>query len=159
MAVSPFTGLKIKMTRRPRFRGPVITNSMSEQLGRALLKRNKERISSGITDKDVKAPPLKKRYAIFKSKRTKKAANRDMNFTGETLNNFTLRKATDKQIVAGLTIERYRFRMRKWGSILDNPKLGFNFFGYSEKEQKELFEKFSRMLGEQFRRMITYVRS
>lgn len=60
----------------------------------------KARLAAGLDADDQKTKPLSKRYAIRKSKLTRKAARRDMRLTGAFLDTFQPRFADEQRSVA-----------------------------------------------------------
>lgn len=64
------------------------------------LKSVRGRLARGLGSDDEKTQPLTKYYARYKSKRTGRAAIRDLRLTGEFLDNFLPRYADDSRAAA-----------------------------------------------------------
>ncbi len=72
------------------------------------------RLSMAQGPNDTAAKPLKKRYAIYKSK-LRKGNRRDLKLTGAMLANLKLRTVTDNSARAGLTSQKER--VKGWANM------------------------------------------
>lgn len=70
----------------------------------------KNRLAAGLGPEDSPAKPLTKRYAIYKAKRLKRRAIRDLRLTGAMLRNLSVRTVSENRARAGLTARRERLK-------------------------------------------------
>jgi hypothetical protein len=70
----------------------------------------KNRLAAGLGQSDAPARPLTKRYAIFKSKRLRRRAVRDLSLTGSMLRNLSVRTVSEKAAKASLTSRKDRIK-------------------------------------------------
>ncbi len=70
----------------------------------------KNRLAAGLSPGDAAAKPLTKRYAIFKSKRLRRRAVRDLSLTGSMLRNLSVRTVSEKAAKASLTSRKDRIK-------------------------------------------------
>jgi hypothetical protein len=82
------------------------------------IKSIKERLSKAISEDDGPTKPLKKRYARYKSKRTKRRAVRDLNLTGEMLAEIIPRYADDRQAIGDTSTRKGRLKARVHSDLL-----------------------------------------
>lgn len=82
------------------------------------IKAMKERLAKGISEDDGPTKPLKKRYARFKSKRTGRRAIRDMNLTGQLLEEIKPRYADDRQAIGDASTRKGRMKARIYSDLL-----------------------------------------
>jgi hypothetical protein len=95
------SGLKIKVTQTGRIKPPNLDNGQLTAIGNDMVAAQKERWSKGINAEGNPAKPLSKRYLFIKKKFTGASRPiRDMKMTGQTLANFSLRKAVNGVIRA-----------------------------------------------------------
>jgi hypothetical protein len=80
------------------------------KLGTVGLAAVKNRLASARGPTDASAKPLTKRYAIFKSKRLRRRAVRDLSLTGSMLRNLSVRTVSEKAAKASLTSRRDRIK-------------------------------------------------
>lgn len=100
-----------------RFRPPKLDGGQLQKIGEEMVAVQKDRISRAITADGNPAPPLNQGYAIRKKKYLQKRGisvnrpKRDWSFSGESMENFTLRKALDGVIRAAVTTTKIRNRL------------------------------------------------
>lgn len=80
------------------------------KLGTVGLAQVKNRLASGRGPADAPAKPLTRRYAIFKSKRLRRRAVRDLSLTGSMLRNLSVRTVSEKAAKASLTSRKDRIK-------------------------------------------------
>lgn len=94
--------IKTDIPKRPRIRKPRFFALQMGQLAAAGLKSVKDRVQKGIGANDAPMPPLKRGYAIHKTK-LGKGNRRNLTLTGAMLDNLTVRSATDREAKISLT--------------------------------------------------------
>lgn len=72
----------------------------------------KARVSRTIGSDDAPMPPLKKGYAIRKGRNAWRTNRRDLNYTGEMLENFTVRSVSASQARLDITSAKQRIKAR-----------------------------------------------
>jgi hypothetical protein len=80
------------------------------KLGTVGLAAVKNRLAAGLSPRDASGKPLTKRYAIFKSKRLRRRAVRDLSLTGSMLRNLSVRTVSEKAAKAALTSRKDRIK-------------------------------------------------
>jgi len=80
------------------------------KLGTVGLAAVRNRLAAGRGPADAPSKPLTKRYAIFKSKRLRRRAVRDLSLTGSMLRNLSVRTVSEKAAKAGLTSRKDRIK-------------------------------------------------
>lgn len=93
-------GLKVRVTKTGRVRGPNLSDPQLKAVGDAMVAAQLERWSKAINADGNPAKKLSVRYAIIKQKSLGKKPVRDMSMTGMTVANFKLRKAAQGVIRA-----------------------------------------------------------
>lgn len=80
------------------------------KLGTVGLAAVKNRLAAGLGRSDAPAKPLTKRYAIYKAKRLRRRAVRDLSFTGSMLRNLSVRTVSEKAAKSSLTSRKDRIK-------------------------------------------------
>lgn len=93
--------VKVKVTKSGRVRGPNLSDPQLKEIGEEMVRSQKARWDDAINANGNQAKKLSFKYFKEKQKFTGQASPiRDMTMTGETVKNFTLRRAADGQIRA-----------------------------------------------------------
>jgi hypothetical protein len=120
------------VTESGQLKPPVLTQAQLNDIGNRMVLNQKNRWSRGIDADDQAAPPLKPKTAKIKKKyKGQGRPIRDMNMTGLTRNNFTLRKATMQMIRAENTSGEGRRRAR-------TAQRFANMIGLAPSEEKSI---------------------
>jgi len=82
------------------------------------IKSMKARLAKGVSEDDGPTKPLKKRYARFKAKRLGRKAIRDMNLTGQLLEEIKPRYSDDRQAIADAGTRLGRKKARVHSDLL-----------------------------------------
>ncbi len=80
------------------------------KLGTVGLAAVKNRLAAGLGPTDAPAKPLTKRYAIYKAKRLRRRAVRDLSLTGSMLRNLSVRTVSERAAKAALTSRQERIK-------------------------------------------------
>jgi hypothetical protein len=80
------------------------------KLGTVGLAAVKNRLAAGLGPTDAPAKPLSKRDAIYKSKRLRRRAVRDLTLTGSMLGNLSVRTVSERAAKAALTSRKERIK-------------------------------------------------
>jgi hypothetical protein len=105
-------GLRVKVTKTGRVRGPNLSDPQLKIIGEQMLAAQKQRWAQGLDADGLQAKPLSKQYAVIKQK-AKGNVLRNMSFTGKTVENFSLRKAADGKIRAENTTRLERAKAQR----------------------------------------------
>jgi len=96
------------------------------KLGTVGLAAVKNRLAAGLGPTDGPAKPLTKRYAIYKSKRLRRRAVRDLSLTGSMLGNLSVRTVSERAAKAALTSRKERIKglvnMRREPWLVFSPR-------------------------------------
>ena len=96
------------------------------KLGTVGLAAVKSRLAAGLGPTDGPAKPLTKRYAIYKSKRLRRRAVRDLSLTGSMLGNLSVRTVSERAAKAALTSRKERIKglvnMRREPWLVFSPR-------------------------------------
>jgi hypothetical protein len=110
--------VKVTVKRSVRLRGPNLDNGALTKIGEVMVSTIKARIAQGLDADGNKALPLSRSYAIFKAGYLKKNRGigtnrpiRDLSLSGESLQNYTLRRAADNVIRADATTRMARLKL------------------------------------------------
>jgi hypothetical protein len=95
-----------------RIRGATFRRFQNVRILQAGIEAIKFRLQKGFDSNDAKAKPLKKAYAIRKSKLTHRRAIRDMDLTGQTLGELKPRYSDDTTAIGDTSTHRGRMIMR-----------------------------------------------
>lgn len=94
-------GLTIKVKKTGRMKGPDLSDPALKAIGDEMLKAQFQRWDDGLNANGNQAKKLSMKYFFEKRKFTgQNAPIRDMKMTGETIKNFSLRRASQGQIRA-----------------------------------------------------------
>ena len=98
----------------------------------------KARLAKGVGENDGPTKPLTKRYARFKSKRTRRRAIRDLNLTGQMLESVKSRYADDRQAIAdaGTRLGRMKARINR------------ELLLFSNNDQKAMLGRATELFGQ-----------
>lgn len=99
--------------RTGRVRGPNLSDPALKAIGDAMVAAQKDRWAKAVDADGQPAKKLSVRYAIIKQAVIHKRPKRDMSMTGQTIANFTLRKAADGKIRAENTVKICRDKARR----------------------------------------------
>lgn len=116
-------GLKIQVRRTGRLRPPNLPDIQLKTIGDAMVAEQKARWARAYDASGQPALKLSVRYAIIKQAVLHKRAVRDMSMTGQTIKNFTLRKAADGRIRAENTTRLERQKATRANSY--DQMIGF----------------------------------
>lgn len=101
LGISGGPSLKIKVKKSGRVKGPNLSDPQLNAIGEEMLRVQKQRWDDGLNAQGNTAKKLSFRYFKEKQKFTGQSSPiRDMTMTGETVKNFTLRRASQGQIRA-----------------------------------------------------------
>jgi hypothetical protein len=117
------------------------------KLGTVGLAAVKNRLAAGLGPTDAPAKPLTKRYAIYKSKRLRRRAVRDLTLTGSMLGNLSVRTVSERAAKAALTSRKER--IKGLANLRREPWLVF-----SPRNQAAVVEAARRMLREMTPRLL-----
>jgi hypothetical protein len=96
------------------------------KLGTVGLAAVRNRLAAGLGPTDAPAKPLTKRYAIYKSKRLRRRAVRDLSLTGSMLGNLSVRTVSECAAKAALTSRKERIKglanMRREPWLVFSPR-------------------------------------
>lgn len=98
----------------------------------------KQRLAKGIGEDDGPTKPLKKGYAIRKSRKTRRRAIRDLNLTGALLAEIKTRYADDRQAIADASTRLGRLKARKFADLLQ----------FSDKDQALMLSEAELMFAD-----------
>lgn len=136
-----FVRTETNIPKRTRSRAPKFFDLQMGQIGAAGLKAFKERVGRAIGVDDAPAKPLTKRYARFKSKHGK-GNRRNLQFTGDMLNNLTIRSATERQVRVAFTKTKERQK------ALANQRRS-EFMPWAQSDSETVFEVARRIFKEE----------
>jgi hypothetical protein len=111
------------------------------KLGTVGLAAVKNRLAAGLGPTDAPAKPLTERYAIYKSKRLRRRAVRDLTLTGSMLGNLSVRTVSERAAKAALTSRKER--IKGLANLRREPWLVF-----SPRNRAAVLEAARRMLRE-----------
>jgi len=121
------------------------------KLGTVGLAAVKNRLAAGLGPTDGPAKPLTKRYAIYKSKRLRRRAVRDLSLTGSMLGNLSVRTVSERAAKAALTSRKERIKglvnMRREPWLVFSPR---NRAAVLEAARRLLREITPRLIVERF---------
>jgi hypothetical protein len=117
------------------------------KLGTVGLAAVKNRLAAGLGPTDAPAKPLTKRYAIYKSRRLRRRAVRDLTLTGSMLGNLSVRTVSERAAKAALTSRKER--IKGLANLRREPWLVF-----SPRNQAAVVEAARRMLREMTPRLL-----
>ena len=121
------------------------------KLGTVGLAAVKNRLAAGLGPTDGPAKPLTKRYAIYKSKRLRRRAVRDLSLTGSMLGNLSVRTVSERAAKAALTSRKERIKglvnMRRESWLVFSPR---NRAAVLEAARRLLREITPRLIVERF---------
>jgi hypothetical protein len=117
------------------------------KLGTVGLAAVKNRLAAGLGPTDAPAKPLTKRYAIYKSKRLRRRAVRDLSLTGRMLGNISVRTVSERAAKAALTSRQER--IKGLANMRREPWLVF-----SPRNKATVLEAARRMLREMTPRLL-----
>jgi hypothetical protein len=121
------------------------------KLGTVGLAAVKNRLAAGLGPNDAPAKPLTKRYAIYKSKRLRRRAVRDLSLTGSMLGNLSVRTVSERAAKAALTSRKERMKglanMRHEAWLVFSPR---NRAAVLEAARRILREITPRLIVERF---------
>ena len=121
------------------------------KLGAVGLAAVKNRLAAGLGPGDAPAKPLTKRYAIYKAKRLRRRAVRDLSLTGSMLGNLSVRTVSERVAKAGLTSRKERIKalanMRREPWLVFSPR---NRAAVIEAARRILREITPRLIVERF---------
>ena len=110
--------VKVSVKRSVRLRGPNLDNGALTKIGEVMVATMKTRIAQGMDADGNKALPLSRSYAIFKTGYLKKNRGigtnrpiRDLSLSGVSMQNYTLRRASDNVIRADATTRMARLKL------------------------------------------------
>lgn len=110
--------LKVSVKRSVRLRGPNLDNGALTKIGEVMVATIKARIAQGLDADGNKALPLSRSYAIFKAGYLKRNRGigtnrpiRDLSLSGVSMQNYTLRRASDNVIRADATTRMARLKL------------------------------------------------
>lgn len=109
--------VRVYVKRQLRLDRLTFTQKQMYNLGITGLANVKERVQSGLGPDDTPAKPLSKRYAIYKSKRLRKRAVRDLTLTGSMMKNLLVRTVSENRAKAALTSRKERTKGKILGEI------------------------------------------
>jgi hypothetical protein len=96
------------------------------KLGTVGLAAVKNRLAAALGPSDAPARPLTKRYAIYKAKRLRRRAVRDLSLTGSMLGNLSVRTVSERAAKAALTSRKERIKglanMRREPWLVFSPR-------------------------------------
>jgi hypothetical protein len=96
------------------------------KLGTVGLAAVKNRLAAGLGPTDAPAKPLTKRYAIYKAKRLRRRAVRDLSLSGNILRNLSVRTVSERASKAALTSRKERIKglanMRREPWLVFSPR-------------------------------------
>jgi hypothetical protein len=96
------------------------------KLGAVGLAAVKNRLAAGLGPTDAPAKPLTKPYAIYKAKRLRRRAVRDLSLTGNMLRNLSVRTVSERAAKAALTSRKERVKglanMRREPWLVFSPR-------------------------------------
>jgi hypothetical protein len=138
--------LTVKVKRTGRVKPPNLDMGEYTDLGKLMVRNQKERWAKAINAEGNAAKPLSVKYIFEKRAYTGNTRpKRDMKMTGETIANFQLRKARDGVIRAENTNRLARQKaMRAQGYD--------QMIGFSGDEQTAIFKKADTIFGEKMKR-------
>jgi len=121
------------------------------KLGTVGLAAVKNRLAAGLGPSDAPAKPLTKRYAIYKAKRLRRRAVRDLSLTGSMLGNLSVRTVSERAAKAALTSRKERIKglvnMRREPWLVFSPA---NRAAAIEAARRILCEMTPRLIVERF---------
>ena len=121
------------------------------KLGTVGLAAVKNRLAAGLGPNDAPAKPLTKRYAIYKAKRLRRRAVRDLSLTGSMLGNLAVRTVSERAAKAALTSRKERVKglanMRREPWLVFSPR---NRAAVIEAARRILREITPRLIVERF---------
>lgn len=110
--------VRVRVNQTVRIKGPRLDGGALTRIGTVMVASVKERIAKGVDADGRSAKPLSKSYAIFKSGHLKKNRGigtnrpiRDLSLTGNSLQNYSLRRAIDNVIRADATTRDARMKL------------------------------------------------
>lgn len=115
--------IETNIPRRIRIPRPKFFDIQMGRLAATGLASIKGRVSKGIGANDQQMPPLKRGYAIQKSKQGK-GNRRNLSFTGAMLDNLTVRSANSRE--ARIALTKASERTKALANQLRSPWLGWS---------------------------------
>jgi hypothetical protein len=115
--------VRIDVQKTGRVRGPNLSDPALKIIGEKMVAAQKARWANAIDANGQQAAKLSVRYAIIKQAVLHKRPKRDMSMTGQTIKNFTLRKAANGIIRAENTTRLERAKALRANSY--DQMIGF----------------------------------
>ena len=115
--------VNIKVQQSGRVRGPNLSDPQLKKIGDAMVAEQKARWARAVDASGQPAKKLSVKYAIIKQAALHKRPVRDMHMTGQTIKNFTLRKAAGGRIRAENTTRLERAKALRANSY--DQMIGF----------------------------------
>jgi hypothetical protein len=141
-------GIKVGVKKTVRLRQPKLDGGQLQEIGDAMVAKQKARWGAGINAEDRAAKPLSKRYTFIKAKiRRTNRPKRDMNLSGLLLSNFTLRKAINGVIRAEPTSRKAREHARPANNIEQ-------MIGLSGSDSKVIYDRTQAAFGDLAKTMV-----
>ena len=153
--------VKVTVKRSVRLRGPNLDNGALTKIGEVMVSTIKARIAQGLDADGNKALPLSRSYAIFKAGYLKKNRGigtnrpiRDLSLSGESLQNYTLRRAADNVIRADATTRMARLKLTQ-GQQQQRKKKGVTstlgtsqMFGWEGRNVADVLDETRKQYGD-----------
>jgi len=135
-------GPLIKVKKTGRVKLPMLDDPQMKAIGDVIVKEQKQRWDDGITADGIPGRKLSRRYFFIKRKFTKQVNPiRDMKMTGDTVANFSLRRASRGVIRAENTTRETRKRATTAQKYAD-------MIGFAASDQIALFRACQAQYGE-----------
>ena len=135
------TGVKIAVQSTGRVRGPNLSDPQLKAIGDRMVAAQKARWARAEDASGQPAAKLSVRYAIIKQAVLHKRAKRDMSMTGQTVKNFTLRKAANGVIRAENTTRLERAKALRANSY-------DQMIGFAVSDTKVVFDEAQAQYGQ-----------
>jgi hypothetical protein len=132
--------VNIHVRQTGRVRGPNLSDPQLAAIGGKMVAAQKDRWAHSINAAGQPAKPLSVRYAIIKQQTLHKRPLRDMKLTGQTIANFTLRKATNGTIRAENTTRLERAKALRSNSY-------DQMIGFAATDAKVVFDESQAQYG------------
>jgi hypothetical protein len=135
-----FTRIKIDATSLR------LDDSQRRDLGQFALDTLKRRVSQGLGSNDAPMPALRPRYKALKVRRTGRSI-RDLRFTGNMLENLSVRPSDTGEIVIAFTTESARVK------AFQNQQRA-PWFGFSPADMRKIAEHWWTLQGRNIERFL-----
>jgi hypothetical protein len=135
------TSFNYNTKKTGRLRGPNLSDPRLKVIGDAMVAAQKDRWDRAVDAEGQAAKKLSVRYAIIKQALLHQRPKRDMQMTGRTVANFTLRKAADGKIRAENTTRLERQKATRANSY-------DQMIGFAVSDLKVVFDETKAQYGQ-----------